>query len=240
VVEEITMLVDRFNINFVWFADEDLFADVERLYLICEKLRENRINIHWRSFAGVLDIIKNEDLLREMRDVGYVAALVGIESCSDETLSKIGKGTSQEEIALAFEILDRLGISARGTYMLGYPWEDEASLVQGLERLDELLLDEVYLPFLTPFPGTILYDQCRREGLLLTEDFDMYDCASPVIRTSIGVERLKEIHREYLDRFYKRPDYRDRIRRKVFNNMALARAYDEVFESIFGDGGVIP
>jgi len=60
----------------------------------------------------------------------------------------------------------------------------------------------------TPYPGTPLYEKVVKEGLLLTNDFNKFDTATPVIKMgTMTSEELRELRERAFQRFYLRPGY---------------------------------
>jgi radical SAM superfamily enzyme YgiQ (UPF0313 family) len=42
-----------------------------------------------------------------------------------------------------------------------------------------------------PYPGTPLYDYCKKNNLLLTDDYDRFDQREPVMKTQVSAEDQK-------------------------------------------------
>ena len=47
---------------------------------------------------------------------------------------------------------------------------------------NETRIEGAFLPLLTPFPGTRIYQRLKQEGRLLTEDWSKYDMATVVFQ----------------------------------------------------------
>ena len=192
--EEFEEIVNGLGIRKVFVSDEDFFISKERVAGICDEIRRRGLNVLWRCFARATDIsLDDMELLHDMRDSGCVGLFIGIESCSEATLRNLNKGTTVARLREAFEAGDRAGMIMWGSLMCGYPWESEAELLESLETVKQLACDYVYATFLTPFPGTELYDYCVENDLLLTHDLAKFDCCSPVIRCPIAPDRLRQI-----------------------------------------------
>jgi radical SAM superfamily enzyme YgiQ (UPF0313 family) len=80
--------------------------------------------------------------------------------------------------------------------MFGYPWETEEE-VQNTVKLGRYLLQKGFAHTLQativiPYPGTPLYYECKENGWLQTEDYADYDMRRPIMKTSMGDEKLME------------------------------------------------
>ena len=49
-----------------------------------------------------------------------------------------------------------------------------------------------------PYPGTELFNQCKRENWLTTENWEDYDMRTAVMKTDVGEEKIKE----YIQKLY--------------------------------------
>jgi len=131
---------------------------------------------------------------RLMRRAGFRFLLFGLESANQDTLDRINKNLSVETIISSCREARRAGLYPHITIMFGYPWEsyEEAKKTRELGRY---LLRRGYAwtmqaTMVVPYPGTPLFAQCRREGSLLTENWDEYDMKRPVMRVPYPREAL--------------------------------------------------
>lgn len=230
VIDETEELINTHQITRIFFTDEDFMNDTERIYAICDEVKKRKLDFTWYCFARVTDV--NEDILKCMKDAGCTEVFYGIESCNDCTLKNLHKGISLKRISQALHLTQKVGLNAWGTYMTGYPWEDETTLLSSLETLKELPVDYLYITFLTPFPGTELYDYCKQKDLLLTQDFSSFDCTKPTIKTPVPTDRLKEIYSIFRYEFYSNPNYISRMLEKIKREPKLIEVYKRFFEEI--------
>jgi radical SAM superfamily enzyme YgiQ (UPF0313 family) len=83
--------------------------------------------------------------------------------------------------------------------MVGYPWETREQ-AKGTIDLTRRLFDNGYIDTLqativVPYPGTRLFDECRKNGWLKTEDWDRYDMREPVMKTPMTDAEVLELTR---------------------------------------------
>lgn len=89
----------------------------------------------------------------------------------------------------------KAGLSPHITIMFGYPWEDEKQIANTV-RLGKMILKKgwahtLQATVLIPYPGTPLYQECRENGWLLTEEYEEFDQRMPVMKTPVGSEKIK-------------------------------------------------
>lgn len=144
-----------------------------------------------------LNAIKNPATWKLMKKAGFRMILFGLESANQETLDKINKNLKVEEIKPALKICKSVGLEPHVTVMVGYPWETKKDVentiafVKGLFRKG--YIDSLQATIAIPYPGTPLYEYCKKNNLLLTEDYDRFDQREPVMKTQMSSEELKRI-----------------------------------------------
>jgi len=146
--------------------------------------------------AGVL---KQEDF-NLMKKAGFRFILFGVESANNKTLEKINKGLTTEQIESALKMAKKAGLSPHATIMFGYPWEslaDAQNTIDFAKRLfKEGVIEGLQGTIVIPYPGTKLFEECKKKKLLRTLDWDKYDMRMPIMKSPIPDEKLKELVRE--------------------------------------------
>ncbi len=217
VVDEIESLVKNFTINRITFADEDFTSDFDRINQICNEIKRRDIHIKWDSFANMNDILKegSEKALKNMADAGCASFFVGIESLNMETLifynrPKVKQYTIDEylkRVQKTIDIVSSVGIDFYGDYMMGYPGETEAELRTGFERLKSLRnMPYIYLPILNAFPGTRLYEECKKNNWILEgKTFKNFDCSQQLLKSKTA--NVLELRDQFEIEFYTNKKY---------------------------------
>jgi len=84
--------------------------------------------------------------------------------------------------------------------MFGYPWEDYSDALNTL-NLGKSLLKKGYAytmqaTIVIPYPGSRLFDECKRNGWLKTLDWDRYDMKEPIMSVNFSEEKLMNLVQE--------------------------------------------
>jgi radical SAM superfamily enzyme YgiQ (UPF0313 family) len=140
------------------------------------------------------------DDYRLMKDAGFRFILFGMESANQETLDRIIKSEKVEEMVESLKMAKKAGLSPHITLMFGYPWED-AEQIKNTVNLGQMILKKnlahtLQATVLIPYPGTPLYEECKINGWLATENYEDFDQRMPVMKTPVGTERIKEAVQE--------------------------------------------
>ncbi|MCX6762338.1 MAG: radical SAM protein, partial [Candidatus Moranbacteria bacterium] len=144
-----------------------------------------------------LNAIKDIEIYKLMKKAGFRMILFGLESANQNTLDKINKNLQVSEIEPALEICKGAGLEPHITVMVGYPWETKKDIEHTLDFVKKLfrknLVDTLQATLMIPYPGTPLYDYCKKNNLLLTDDYDRFDQREPVMKTQVSAEDLKKM-----------------------------------------------
>lgn len=153
---------------FVEFADDNSFANRAQARRLLELLAPE--DVPWFTELDI-SVADDPTLVALMRDAGCRQVLIGLESPRPEPLEGIELRsnwkrkrfhTYQENVAR----LQSHGIGVIGCFILGLDHQGTEVFRQVLDYARDLELADVQVTFLTPFPGTPLYDRLLREGRL--------------------------------------------------------------------------
>ncbi|MBN1419202.1 MAG: radical SAM protein, partial [Planctomycetes bacterium] len=193
VLGEIEDVVRRYGIRDV-MDDTGTFPAGEWLASFCEgAIKRNlprRVRLACNFRFGAADLAT----YRLMARAGFRFVLFGLESASQATLDRIRKGTTVERIVESSREAAQAGLLPHVTIMVGYPWEtaDDARRTVELGRtiLEKGWAHTLQATLVVPYPGTPLHAEAKRNGWLLTEDWDRYDMREPVLRVPMPIEEL--------------------------------------------------
>lgn len=151
IVEEIVAVKESFGTEDFQFEDDTFTLREDLVIEFCNCLREKGIKISW-SCPTRVDFITRQ-IVRKMRSAGCSTISLGIESGSEETLKKIRKGITINQVRSAVKIIKDEGCRIMGYFVFGFPWETEEHFKMTLEFIEELDLDIVQHNFAVPLPG---------------------------------------------------------------------------------------
>jgi radical SAM superfamily enzyme YgiQ (UPF0313 family) len=163
VVAEIETLASRFSLEGVLFADDTFVLRREWVRGFCRELRARMPGLRWSANGRVGRL--DDELLDEMAAAGCDTLGFGFESGSDLILRELRKNVTAAQALATTQAAQRAGIRVIGYITVG-------SFSETAETIEETVgfLKAAGVPagvnFLTPFPGTPLYDEARRRGKL--------------------------------------------------------------------------
>ena len=194
IAEEIEMLVKKYKV-FEIFDDNESGAIWSYNWL-----SDFLIEIEKRKLKGKFVISSNaraEDLTEEkcklMKRIGYRLLKVGLESGNTETLKRIGKLETIEQIKENIKRAKNYGFKILMTIMVGYPWEKEDDVKKTYDVAKELMFykthfgDSLQASIVMPYPGTPLYKDAQKNNWL-TEyafDYENFDMEHNILKSDI-------------------------------------------------------
>jgi anaerobic magnesium-protoporphyrin IX monomethyl ester cyclase len=185
IVDEFEILHNEYGSRFFWFSDDNLGMGAKTRE-ICKSLIERGLGdkIEWFCQIRVDEIVENQETIPLMREAGNVWALVGFDSPSQETLSSFRRKCIDETRSLeAVELLRSNEIFIQGTFIIGERRDSHESIEALRQYADRLDPDIASFFVLTPFPGTEIYEEARRKGWIMDDNWAHYDMVHAVMPT---------------------------------------------------------
>jgi radical SAM superfamily enzyme YgiQ (UPF0313 family) len=171
VIAEIRRLKELWRDPFVEFADDNTFVNRPHAKQLLRALARERIR--WFTESDI-SIAQDDELLRLMHDAGCAQVLIGFESPSAAALNGLEqkanwKAKQFATYCKAVEAIQGHGITVNGCFVMGLDGTGAESFDGVYEFVRESGLFDVQITFMTPFPGTPLYDRLREKGRILDE-----------------------------------------------------------------------
>jgi len=202
IVDEVADAYERFRTRVFIFSDDNVAGNHAWAIELFERLRP--LKIRWASQCDCL-IANSDRLLAAMRHSGCIGLILGLESPRQDTLSAAGKQyVRSDTYADRIRKIQSYGMSIWGSFIFGFDtddWRDCMAAVRFAQRTD--LCMSCY-PILTPYPGTEVFEQYRREGRLLTEEWEKYNGATVVHQPKrMSIDQLRHAQMAGFCEFYR-------------------------------------
>ena len=158
IVDEIET-VKTLGYDRVWFADDCFTLNRKRLLNICNEIIKRRLHMDWECLSRV-DTIDGE-VANKMKQAGCARVFFGLESGNDAVLALMKKQATVNQAKKAVQTAKSAGIQVGAFFILGYPGENNETILDTIRFASELPLD--YLSFTMPYPipGTSLYERVK-------------------------------------------------------------------------------
>jgi len=173
IMSEIDLLVRDYHIDHVSFIDEIFTVDKQRVIDISQMLQDRNYSITWDCETRIETISK--PLLDEMAKGGCVEILYGVESLVDDVQKNIKKKINLTKVKDLTNYAESIGIYCYSGLQYGLPGDSVETIDGNIKALDSLSITMAAPLVSRVYPGTELYDQGKREGLIKEGTFQ--ECA---------------------------------------------------------------
>lgn len=230
IIEEIKFLQTRYGARGFVFQDSTFTTDKTWVHSFCEELIRQNIHIPWSCLSRVDTL--DEEILRVMKQAGCWCISLGIESGNQKSLDLIMKGTTVEQNCKAVELALKTGIYIGGTYIIGLPGEDESDVNRTIAFAKDLATHFALFFLPVPFPGTRLWELCKKDGGLREtaswDDFRATDFSNPVyVNPILGKEKMIGLYRKAMQSYYCHP-------KVIARNLLSIRSLDDIRRYWYG------
>ena len=194
IADEFEVCSREFGAEFLWLTDDN-FSLGRSARQLCDEIvgRGLAEDIMWFVQARCDDIVRYEDLLPKMRSAGNMWILTGAESGSEETLRSVRKGIDPGQTGDAVRLMKKNDIFAQTTFIIGHRNDTHETLADLREFVNGVDPDLAIFMLLTPFPGTQVYENARKNGWIEDSNWVDYDMVHPIMPTeSLSREELQE------------------------------------------------
>jgi radical SAM superfamily enzyme YgiQ (UPF0313 family) len=208
-LDEIGYLIDEFGTREI-FDDTGTFPGGNWMIKFCEGMIERGYNKKILFSCNMrFDYMLDPKVPELMKKAGFRKVKSGLESANDETLFRIKKGCTVEDIKRGCRNAAQAGIEVHLTIMVGYPWEtrEDAQTTVDLARklMAEGHAEMLQSTVVVPYPGTPLHQYGIENELFRFDprDYDRYDMTEPVFKTPDMepeeiVKICQEVYRSFL------------------------------------------
>lgn len=192
-IKEIENLVNNFGVKDI-FDDSGTLPIGKWLNNLCHQLIKKGLNKKVRFGCNMrFGALTNKEY-KLLYKAGFRFILYGLESANQSTLDFINKNETTNQVLETLEIAKRNKLEPHITVMIGFPDESKKEIQNTIYLVKKIfkqgLADSLQATILIPYPGTPLFDYCKKKKLLLTNNWDDYDMRQPIIKSSFSKKQL--------------------------------------------------
>ncbi|MDY6820172.1 MAG: radical SAM protein [Deferribacterota bacterium] len=229
VADEFELLIKNYGAKFICIMDEDFNVYRSRVEEFIMEMKKRNLKVPFFFMGRAPYHLRDKDLLKPLREIGFVCGLIGLEAVDEDTLKKIHKNVEVDQVAETINLFRENNIMSVVTWMVGYPDDDETKIKERFERIDMIDPDMSALQIMTPLPGIPIYDELKQ--YIKDWDLSKWDFQHAVVSTKyLSKEDLGRLAAWANREFYSKPG---RVQRVLYNKnyhptcRLIARCYVE-------------
>lgn len=157
VADEVELILDRYDPDMLWYADDVFTIKPSWFYDYAEELEKRGIRIPFETISREDRL--DEDVIETLADMGCFRLWVGAESGSQEVLDAMKRRTDAERVVELVHQLQDHGIEAGMFVMLGYEGEEMDDIEETVTRLKQARPDRFLTTVAYPIKDTPYYEE---------------------------------------------------------------------------------
>lgn len=221
VVDEITLLSERYGVKNLKIVDE-LFVLKEEHYLsIVEGIIARKLDLNIWAYARI-DTVKPENLAR-MKEAGINWLALGIESANADVRVGADKRMQPRDIKEVVALIQEVGIRVIGNFIFGLPEDTMETMEETLKLALDLNCEFINFYCAMAYPGSKLYSIALDEGWALPKawhDFSQHGYnALPLPTRALSAAEVLRFRDDAFHRYFANPAYLDMIEEKFGRNV---------------------
>ncbi|OQZ00154.1 MAG: hypothetical protein B6D35_07550 [Candidatus Brocadia sp. UTAMX2] len=203
-LDEIEVLLKKYNVDFIDFIDENFLVDKSRFFQFLDGIEERQLTFTW--FAGSRANYFNpgyltHDVIARASALGCVMMGIGAESGSQRILDFLKKGITVEQIEYAASALNKHRIVSEFSFMIGLPYETPDDMLKTIRFVKKLRTIGPYVgtqspQLYRPIPGGELYDECVKLGFAAPKGIREWTSEKLQISGYLHLDKLPWINRD--------------------------------------------
>lgn len=206
-VQDIIDEIKELNEKIVFFVDDNVIGDIEEAKELFRALKP--LGVQWISQAS-LNLTRDPELLDLMVESGCLGLLIGFESLDADNLNTVHKKVNRTvDYSEALAELRKRGVIIYGTFLMGLPHDDHDLIEKTIRFAQDEKLFLVAFNHVVPFPGTPMYEDYKKAGVLIWDKWWLSDDfrfgQAPFTPVSMTSKRLQQYCHMARKRFYSLP-----------------------------------
>lgn len=162
VLEEIDSNFNKYRAKNFAILDEVFTFDRERTLRFCQEIINSRLSKHINFGCSTRADLLDSNLIEKMKEAGFNRIMLGVESGSEVTLSRMNKNISINNMRSITKCLKENGIITHISVIIGYPFETRPDIKKTISFARSLGPDYLSINILFPYPGTDIFKQASK------------------------------------------------------------------------------
>lgn len=205
IVNELEYL-SNLGIKELFIADKTFGFPYKNAFPLLEEMAK-RFSFSWCCYHHPQ--LYNPKLLEMMKAAGCHTIIIGIDSVNFESLETYNRKVKQNKVEELVNHANKLGMSICADFIFGLEHEDEEDINKTIEYSLKLPIDFASFNIAAPLPGSSIRKKAIEEGRIKLgeEGFDTLGNKEVLGNDKISSQKLSELRKNAIRRFYMRPSY---------------------------------
>jgi len=198
VLSEIDELSKRYRIETIYFEDDIFTLKKPWTYEFVEKYPKN-FDFPFRIYvrAEAIDF----DMLKSLKSAGLYMINIGLESGDVHIRKNVMKRNMTDvQLARVFDWAKKLDIIVRDFNIVGTPGETKETVEKTVEINRKVLPDQIQVSIFYPYPGTELYELCKKNNWIVEgEKLTYFEDKGVLDLPTMSQDEIAKAYAEFCD-----------------------------------------
>lgn len=172
VLDELELLVTRYGVRHVKFADEMFVLNPKHVEGVCQGIIDRGLSLNIWSYARIDSVRPGWSELLKKAGVNWLA--FGIETADEGVGEDVNKGFTLKDVHATVARVREAGINVIGNYIFGLPEDTHATMQATLDMAIELNCEFANFYCTMAYPGSELYRLAVQRGWPLPSTWTGY------------------------------------------------------------------
>ena len=161
--------------TYVFFYDDNLVGNKPYLKDLLQAILDNNIPLHgWHSQMRA-DVAEDPELMDLMQKTNCIIGTFGFESINPETLKSMKKDQDPDLIRNCIKSMHDHDMAVNGFFVFGFEHDTPESIRETVRFAQDSMIDIAGFMPLTPFPGTVFFDELKDKDVIFSKYWELYD-----------------------------------------------------------------
>lgn len=213
VVKELEYL-EGLGVKELFFNDKSFGFPRENSFAFLKEMVK-RFNFSWSCYFSPQ--LYESELLDLMKKAGCHTIIIGIDSANFESLFQYNRKIKQDKSENLVYHASKLNMNICADFIIGLDHESEQDILNTIEYSLKLPLDYASFNIASPLPGSSIRERAIKEGKITVgkEGFDTLGNKNILGSAKVSADRLYELRKIAIKKFYLRPGYILKRLRKI-------------------------
>jgi len=179
-IDEVLAEIEKFDTKHFFFLDDNITGQPAYAKELFKRLKPMKRT--WGSQTSIV-MAKDKEMLDLYAGCGGKYAFIGFESLSKETLKNVNKSwNSPDSFPVAIQKIHDAGINIIASFVFGLDGDDPSVFESTFEFVMKNNIAAAQYHILTPLPGTVLYNQFKKDERITDTDWAKYHTGEVVFK----------------------------------------------------------
>jgi anaerobic magnesium-protoporphyrin IX monomethyl ester cyclase len=162
VADEVQWIVDRYNPDQLWYADDVFTISHPWLQRYSQELKSRGLHLPFETITRA-DRLQSEGAVAALKELGCYRIWIGSESGSQRMLDAMERGVSVEQVQRATKLAQQAGIRVGMFLMWGYEGEEIEDIAATVAHVKESNPDVFFTTVSYPIKGTPYFETVKNK-----------------------------------------------------------------------------